>query len=465
MKQIALPDGVLVEAANEAFYFTIKDEYGGSTLDSSSSSSLLSTTKPDPLQIGNYQVIPEGISDTVPTYLRDLLDNNHLGGSVLDKMIGLILAQGIAQYTEAIEENMIVRKWVKDKEITDWLKLWDHKTYVINSLEDIVKGGALYTKLLRNVGGRTGGGGSSRINELQHVCALNCRREWPDNKGIVNRVLVGDWTDTSSEKEVYPVWNKLTTTLRPTMMAYRNIYRFGRDQKQPVLPNYWGVRNWMGRSTDVPDILNNLSENTLGVKWHIISPSSYWDAVEAKLKEKYEAERKTWKQVYLEDYKESFLQSLASVLAGKKNVGKFIHTQSKRIDLDLGRSDLDKWEFIPLDMKMDKFIESQIKISQRADVAIASGIGLAPSLSNIVADGRQGSGSETLYAYKLFRTSAVFKIESAVFGIVNDVLAFNFPNKDIQLGFYSENVMKEQDVTPSARMVNNEPGNSPSKGK
>lgn len=457
MKQFRLPGGTLVEEANQAFYFEVKDEYGGTSLDqTSSSSSLLSTTKPDPVSVGEYKIIPEGINNNIPTYLRDLLDDNHLGGSVLDKMIGLILAQGIGQYSNVIKDNLIVRQWVKDNEISEWLNSWDCNTYIINSLEDLVKGGILYSKLLRNIGGRAGTGSKSRINELQHVCAPDCRREWPDNKGAINRIFVGDWSDTSAEKEFYPIWSILTTNLRPTMMAYRSLYRFGRGEKQPVLPGYWGVRNWMGRSTDVPDILNNLSENTLGVKWHIISPSSYWDAVEEKLKEKVEAEGKSWKSDYLEDYKESFLQSLASVLAGKKNVGKFIHTQSKRIELDLGKSELDKWEFIALDMKMDKFIASQIEISKRADVAIASGIGLAPSLSNIVADGRQGSGSESLYSYKLFRTSSVYKIEYAVFGIINDVIKYNWPGKQIQLGFYSEAVMKEQNVTPSNRMVNGE---------
>lgn len=455
MKQISLPGGTLIEMANEAYYFTVKDAYSGSSLDTTaSSSSLLSATKIIPVAVGQYQIIPEGVSNNIPTYLRDLLDDNHLGGSVLDKMIGLILAQGIGQYTEEIVNNVIQRTWVNDKDISLWLSLWDHKTYIINSLEDLVKGGSLYSKLLRNVGGRLSGGGASKINELQHVCAVECRREWPDNNGIINRVFVGDWMDTSVAKDFYPVWTKLQTTLRPAMMAYRNLYRYGRGAKQPILPNYWGVRNWMGRSTDVPDILNNLSENTLGVKWHIISPSSYWDAVEQKLKEKTEAAGNLWKQDYLEDYKESFLQSLASVLAGKKNVGKFIHTQSKRMELDFGKSELDKWEFLPLDMKMDKFIDSQIEISKRADVAIASGIGLAPSLSNIVADGRQGSGSESLYSYKLFRTSGVFKIETTCFSIINDVINFNWPDKPIKLGFYSESVMAEQNVTPSKRAVN-----------
>jgi len=458
MKQIALPGGTLIEVAHEAFYFSVKDEsYAASSGTDTSTSTLLSATTPDPLSVGEYKVIPEGVSNNIPSYLRDLLDGNHLGGSVLDKVIGLILAQGIAQYTEKIVDNQITRQWAEDAQVTEWLRLWDHKTYIINSLEDLVKGGAYYSKLLRNVGGRLGGGGTGKINELQHVCASECRREWPDNKGVINRLFVGDWDSTSTEKLVYPVWSKLTKTLRPTMMAYRNMYRFGRGLNQPILPAYWGVRSWMARSTDVPDILNNLSENTLGVKWHIISPSSYWDAVEVHLKAKVEGEGKLWKQDILESYKEAFLQSLATVLAGKKNVGKFIHTQSSRIDLDLGKSDIDKWEFIPLDMKMDKFIASQIEISKRADVAIASGIGLAPSLSNIVADGRQGSGSESLYSYKLFRTSSVYRIEYAIFGILNDVISYNWPEKKVQLGFYSESVMKEQDVTPSDRIVNKVP--------
>jgi hypothetical protein len=105
---------------------------------------------------------------------------------------------------------------------------------------------------------------------------------------------------------------------------------------------------------------------------------------------------------------------------------------------------------------MDKFIDSQIKVSERADVAIASGIGLAPSLSNIIADGRSASGSESLYSYKLFRTSSVYRIEYLLFSLINDVIAFNWPDKTIRLGFYSDSVQKEQDLTPKDRVANNQ---------
>jgi hypothetical protein len=461
MKKVSLGSGDLVyEVANTLYEFKVKDDtstgYGGSSLDTTAiTSNLLSTAYPVPTYTGGYKVIPEGVNNNIPQYLRDTLDTNHLGGSVLDKMCGLILVQGIGQYTESItKDNKIARTWVQDNEISAWLKSWDYKEYIINSMEDYVKGGSIFSKLLRNVGGRISGGGMSRINELQHVCAPDCRREWPNNKNNINHVLVGDWINTGLAVEIYTVWNRNITTLKPAMMAFRTLYRFGRGILQPILPNYWGILSWMGLSTDIPAVLNNLSENTLGIKWHIISPQSYWDQVEAKLKVRTEQEGKTWKDEILEDYKETFLTSLASVLAGKKNVGKFIHTQAARVDIDLGKTDLDKWEFLPLDMQIDKFVTSQIAISSRADVAIASGMGLAPSLSNIIADGRQASGSESLYAYKLFQTSAVYKVEYMVFGIINDVIAFNWPNKDIRLGFYSEPVMQEQNVTPSNRVAN-----------
>jgi hypothetical protein len=455
MRQINVGNGVMIEQANEAFFFEVKDAYGGDSISGAGTSTgALSTVAPVPTYIGEYKIIPEGANNDVPVYLRGLLDGNHLGGSVLDKYIGLILAQGIGQYEMENVDNLKVRTWVDDPDLTLWLSLWDSTSYLINSLEDLVKGGVFYSKLLRNVGGRISAG---KINELQHVPSVECRREWPDNKGQINRVFTGDWEDSNnSEKAMYPVWNRFMKSVRPTMMAFRSSYRFGRGQKQPVLPFYWGVRNWMGRSSDVPDVLNNLSENTLGVKWHIISPSSYWDAIEKRLTTKAEELGRPYNRTMLEEYKESFLQSLTGVLAGKKNVGKFIHTEAVRMELDLGKSEVDKWEFIPIDMKMDKFIDSQIKVSERADVAIASGIGLAPSLSNIIADGRSASGSESLYSYKLFRTSSVYRIEYLLFSLINDVIAFNWPDKTIRLGFYSDSVQKEQDLTPKDRVANNQ---------
>jgi hypothetical protein len=464
MKQINLGGGVLVEQANEAFFFTVKDAYGGDSISGAGTTTgTLSTVAPVPTYVGTYQIIPEGANNDVPVFLRGLLDSNHLGGTVLDKYIGLILAQGIGLYEIVNDEalNLKVRTWVNDPEIETWLNSWDSTTYLINSLEDLVKGGAYYSKLLRNVAGRLagapggGGGNTGRINELQHVPSIECRREWPDNKGAINRVIVGDFEDTNNtSKVVYPTWTRFMPTLKPAMMSFRQNYRFGRGLKQPVLPFYWGVRNWISRSSDVPDVLNNLSENTLGVKWHIISPSSYWEAIQKRLTITAEEQGKKFTQTMLEEYKEAFLTSLTGVLAGKKNVGKFIHTESVRMELDMGKSEVDKWEFIPIDMKMGDFIKAQLEVSKFADVAISSGIGLAPSLSNIIADGRSASGSESLYSYKLFRTSSVYRTEFLLFSLINDVIAYNWPAKTVKMGFYSENVMKESGLSPTDRMAN-----------
>src|ERR1035437_310551 len=151
MKKVSLGSGDLVyEVANTLYEFKVKDDtstgYGGSSLDTTAiTSNLLSTAYPVPTYTGGYKVIPEGVNNNIPQYLRDTLDTNHLGGSVLDKMCGLILAQGIGQYTESItKDNKITRTWVQDNEISAWLKSWDYKEYIINSMEDYVKGGSIF---------------------------------------------------------------------------------------------------------------------------------------------------------------------------------------------------------------------------------------------------------------------------------------------------------------------------------
>jgi len=151
MKKIALPRGTLIEVTHEAFYFLAKDEsYAASSGTDTSTSTLLSATTPDPLSVGEYKVIPEGISNNIHSYLRGLLDGNHLDGSVLDKIIGLILAQGIAQYTEKIIDNQITRQWAEDPQVTEWLRLWDHKVMRRGFIKEIVLNFVLFNSAKKN---------------------------------------------------------------------------------------------------------------------------------------------------------------------------------------------------------------------------------------------------------------------------------------------------------------------------
>jgi hypothetical protein len=153
----------------------------------------------------------------------------------------------------------------------------------------------------------------------------------------------------------------------------------------------------------------------------------------------------------LEDLKDQILQGLSKVLAGIDNTGKFFHSESVMSELGIGRSELMKWEIVPIDMKVKDFTEAQIEISKRADSAITSGAGLHPSLANIIVDGKLASGSEQLYAYKLFIATETPIMQAKALKVMNIWKKLRFPNVPGQFGFYHDIVKREEDLTASAR--------------
>ena len=70
-------------------------------------------------------------------------------------------------------------------------------------------------------------------------------------------------------------------------------------------------------------------------------------------------------------------------------------------------------------------------------------------------NGKLASGSELLYAFKLYLNSDVEIPSSIILGPINQAIAFNFPNKDLQIGFYHQSVKSEESLTSSARIKNN----------
>lgn len=153
----------------------------------------------------------------------------------------------------------------------------------------------------------------------------------------------------------------------------------------------------------------------------------------------------------LENHKDDVMRKLAEVLSGKKNVGKFFHTVT--LHDDDGKPQ--EWKITPIDQKMKDFIDSQIKVSEKADSATTSGIGLHPALSNIMVDGKLSSGSEMLYALKLYLASDTTIPEEIILQAINQAIQINFKGTDLKLGFYHKIVLREEDVAPKDRTKNN----------
>lgn len=396
------------------------------------------------LTVAGYDIIPYGANNNMPKELRDVLEIQHIGAGIQRRKRNILFGQGPVLYKIEYKDGQRVKTYVEDIEIETWLKSWNYGQYLRKCCVDYYNAELVFTKIFRNRAARIGG--ASQIAKLEHVGVHRSRFGWPENGSIV-RVITGDF-DYNRDIKVFPTWDKMDPFRNPVSMAYANQYSFARDW-YPV-PSYYGTMNWLNRSSAVPQILKSLTDNSLNIKWHIKSPASYWEARREELKRDCETKNEKYTEDLLEDLKDEVFGKLGDVLAGQKNVGKFFTSETFFNEQGLAEG----WEILPIDQKIQEYVTAQLEIAKYADVAAISGMGLPPSLSNIMVDGKLSSGSESLYAYKLYMSTEVDIDESIVCQAINDAIAVNFPGRGIQLGFYHDVVKTEDSVTSSERLKN-----------
>jgi len=228
-----------------------------------------------------------------------------------------------------------------------------------------------FSKLYRNRGPRIGNSG--RISKLEYLSVAMSRLEWPADKLNPKRVIVGDFDDELMENlRAYPMFIENVPFASPVSVMFSNIASFAR--RFYGVPSYYGAINWIKKASSIPKILKALTDNSLNIKWHIISPASYWEQKEEMLIEQCSLKGIKYNKQLLEDLKDDIFEKLAKVLAGETNVGKFF--TSEKVMNEFGQ--MENWEIIPIDQKVKDFIESQIKIADKADSATTSGLGHHP---------------------------------------------------------------------------------------
>lgn len=399
----------------------------------------------DPQTGGGYRVVPFGADNNLPAMLRDVLDQNNLAEGVLGRKRGLMWGDGPELYLKKYVDGKPTRMWVEDADIAAWMKSWQADEYLRRCLVDYLHAEVVSSKLYRNKGARLGMGG--KIVKLAHVPANEARLQWPDDgQGLV----VADWENQKFDKMQYiPLFDPANPLRYPIAAHFSNMYSFAR--RFYGVPAWFGAINWIRRASAVPRILENLTNNSLGIKWHVISPKAYWDAKEEKLKEQCTEKGIAYTDKMLTDLKDETFKQLATVLASEKNVGKFFKSESFINEMGNG---YEKWEIIPIDQKVKDYIEAQIAVSNKADGATTSGMGLHPSMSNVIVDGKLASGSEQLYALKIFLATEVTIPEQIVTEAINQAIAINWPDKQLRVGFYHQIVHTEDSTTSSNRIKN-----------
>jgi len=406
----------------------------------------------DPAIVMGKKIVPYGNNNDLPTVIRKVMDDSNIGPGILERKIGLQYGEGPFLYREVIDEenDRIIRKPVKHPVIQKWLESWDHERYIQIVTTELVHTKGFYTRWFRNRAPRIGGEG--KIAKLEPVLNTWARLGWPETpeKRLENvkQIYVGDFENNClhSGLATFPTFDKRDPFRHPVAMSYHNIYSFARSFYS--VPSFFGTLKWLTTASEIPDIIKYLTDNGISAAFHIHSPQGYWDDKRSKLEDRFPGETDAQIDKRLQQLKEELFQSIARTLAGKENAGKFIETVDF-YDID---GNLCSWKIEPIDQKIKDFIEAQVKVSEKADSAATSGMGLNPALANLVTGSSFSGGSQLLYAMKFHILTDVNIPEKIIFQPINDAIAINWPETDIKMGIYRKVVMKEDEVSPDKRV-------------
>lgn len=419
-----------------------------------------------PATVMGKRIVPYGHNNDLPTVIRRIMDDSNIGPGILERKLGLQYGDGPFLYREEItEDDKIVRKPVKNKEIQQWLESWNYHRYIEIVTTEFMHTKGFYTRWYRNRAGRLSSADREQLSamglepkdkilKLEPVLNTQARLGWPESgeKRLENvkHIYVGDYENNCMQSGIvtYPVMDASKPFAHAVSMSYHNLYSFARAFYS--VPSFFGTLKWLATASEIPDIIKYLTDNGIAAAFHIHSPQGYWDDKRQKLLERFTEETDAQIDRRLQEIKEELFRSIASALAGKENAGKFIET----VDFYDTEGNLCQWKIEPIDQKIKDFIEAQVKVSEKADSAATSGMGLNPSLANIITNGSFASGSQLLYAMKFHILTDVNIPERIIFEAINQAIKINWPDVDIKIGFARKIVMKEDEVTPSQRVTN-----------
>lgn len=405
----------------------------------------------DPVTVAGVRVVPWGADNNLPKNIRRILEKNNLAPGILDRKLGLIYGQGPMLYTLDVQENERVQNWIQDEEIQDWLDSWDYRGFIRHMLMEYNHLKGCFVKYHSGKAVRLG---KPWIHSLECVPSADCRLVWPknDSRNVddIEDIMVGDFDAyTNPSYKLYPVFDKWHPARHEVAMKYHSMRSFGRNFYS--ISSFYGSVPWMADANALPEIIAYLNNNMIAAAYIVHVPQGYWQEKRNVIVDKHPDFTEAQITCMLDDVKETLARQIAEVMAGKNNAGKFFMCVDF-IDLDGHEQN---WKIEPIEMNIDKYIDALAKISRIADSSTTSGLGLNPALANIIIDGKGDSGSQMLYALKLFYGADTQIPEDIALEAINDAIRINFPQKKgVFIGLYRKVINKEDNVTAGERATN-----------
>ncbi len=404
--------------------------------------------------IGDYIVYPYGKNNDLPDIIREVVQNNYIAPGILKKKTQLIWGLGPQLYREKIEDRILIRDWIEDEAVSEWLHSWQYEDYLVKALTDYQHIEGVFSRYEMAKSTRLG---EAYISKIVHIYPDRIRLASmkDSDSNDATHAITTDWSFNSvtalTNYKVYSLFDFSKPSNQRNSVIYSNMYSFCTDYY--TVPDLYGSLEWIKRSTAVPLIFKALSKNSINLKYHIISPQAFWDKKADIIKENCTKSGQVYTDSLLLAYQKQFLEKISTVLSGDENTGKYLHT-TKTFTVDGTNLIEHGWEIKVIDQNIKDYVTSQIAISERSDHALSAGLNLHSALGNVSESGKSDSGSEQIYALKTFLQTGIDIPEMIVMKAINYALKINFPNKKLKLGFYHQTPEKEQNISPKNRLIN-----------
>ncbi len=401
------------------------------------------------MNVCGVPIIPYGDDNDLPGKVRHLVEGFYAGEGIMGKKAGLQWGEGPRLYRDAVDDkNIFYREWTIDEDITADLKSTDYLKEIHRCLIDLIHLEGFWVKFTRTRGSRIGNG---KIAAVEHVPAGKVRFVYPGENKLPAQAMVADFPAATPEtSHVYPLFDPREPLRYPVSLAYFNIYSYNHDHYS--VPRFIGAFPWLELAATLAPLLATYNSNAAAISKHIKSPQSYWDRAEERIKDICRQKNIPYTDQMLEEFKDQAMEKFAASMSGKENAGKFFHTS------DFWNAEANKfegWEVVAIDNKVKDYIEAQVAICKKSEAAATSGFGLDPSLSNLILDTKLGSGSEKLYALKVYNATETAVSDMILCKPFQIFIDTNHPGTDVKIGLYRSVVEAEKNVNPENRVKAN----------
>lgn len=339
----------------------------------------------DAISVGSLKAVPWYEDNDFPGAADLLISNTPVLKRALNDLTRVTLGQGVfpCEVMDTLPNGMEVLKMIKDPVVTAQLNSYTTRRYLVKTQYDVNSYGSGFVEFIPNLEG-------TKIVNLNHVNAMHCRLEAPDDKGIINNVLVsGLWPDaTTKELKSYQLLDEINPMEHLNVLKAEGKLKgksvfmhiknsFSSNDFYPV-PNWYSAKKWISISQKVPKIIEAGMDNVLNIFFLIRIPKAYWDWKYPNQDFETDRERRDKIQADIEKLQTEFTT---------------VETTRKALITHFGFEDGgdDKWQ---IEIIQPKFNQENFVTSSASDTQIAIAAGYSADLLGLMYGNSKGGSMQ-----------------------------------------------------------------------